>query len=312
MSPGPNSAKTTAPGRERRYGKYRGKVLDNFDPLFLGRILAEVPAVPMSVLNFALPSTPYAGFFVGFFAIPPIGANVWIEYEGGDVNYPIWSGCFWEEGQMPFDPAIPTTKVFKTECITMLFNDEPEIGGFIMEVIPPAVEVPLTMSFTSEGILLTAPESVVTITPELIELTTPPAGITIAAEVIEIEIPPSTATFTEEGIVVASEAVDVTATDVNVTAAVEIEGNVEIAGAVEIEGNVEIAGAVEIEGNVEIAGAVEIEGNVEIAGAVEVEGDIAVVGAVEIVGDLALVGAGEVAGNFAVAGLIEGVVVPPL
>ncbi|HEX2095727.1 MAG TPA: phage baseplate assembly protein V [Longimicrobiaceae bacterium] len=297
---------------ERRYGKYRGKVLDNFDPLFLGRILAEVPAVPNSVLNWALPAAPYAGMLVGFFAVPEIGANVWIEYEGGDPNYPIWSGCFWEEGQMPFDPAIPLTKIFKTECISIMLNDEPEIGGLIIAVTPPAVNVPLTMTFTSEGITLICPESVITMTPELIEMTTPPAGITISPEVIEVEIPPSTVTLSEEGMVVTSDAIEVTATDVNITAAVEVEGNVEIAGAVEVEGNVEIAGAVEIEGNVEIAGAVEIEGNVEIAGAVEVEGDVALVGAMEIVGDLALVGAGEVAGNFAVAGVIEGVVVPPL
>ena len=60
------------------YGKYRGKVIENIDPLFQGRIIAEVPSISGSVLNWALPCTPYAGPGVGFYAIPPIGANVWI------------------------------------------------------------------------------------------------------------------------------------------------------------------------------------------------------------------------------------------
>ena len=80
---------------EKYYGKYRGKVLENDDPLFLGRILAEVAAVSGMTMNWCMPCTPYAGSDVGFYAIPPIGANVWIEFEGGDTNYPIWSGCFW-------------------------------------------------------------------------------------------------------------------------------------------------------------------------------------------------------------------------
>jgi hypothetical protein len=85
---------------EKLFGKYRGKVKNNLDPLGLGRILAEVPAVRMS-LNWCMPCVPYAAGGVGFHAIPPIGTNVWIEFEGGGIDYPIWSGCFWLEGEIP-------------------------------------------------------------------------------------------------------------------------------------------------------------------------------------------------------------------
>jgi hypothetical protein len=51
-----------------------------------------------------LPCTPYARPNVGFYAIPPIGANVWIEFEGGDPSYPIWSGGFWETAK---DNSVP-------------------------------------------------------------------------------------------------------------------------------------------------------------------------------------------------------------
>ena len=64
-------------------GKYRGKVVNNIDPLMEGRIIALVPAISELPLTWATPCVPYAGRGVGFFAVPPIGANVWIEFEGG-------------------------------------------------------------------------------------------------------------------------------------------------------------------------------------------------------------------------------------
>jgi Type VI secretion system/phage-baseplate injector OB domain len=54
-----------------------------------------------------------------------VGANVWVECEGGDPNYPIWSGCFWGIGEMP---AVPQVKVFKTDGITLTLNDLPGVG----------------------------------------------------------------------------------------------------------------------------------------------------------------------------------------
>jgi type VI secretion system (T6SS) baseplate-like injector VgrG len=83
------------------WGKYRATVIDNADPLMLGRLLCEVPSLPTTLLNWALPCVPYAGEKARMFALPPIGANVWIEFEGGDPEYPIWSGVFWTEPPPP-------------------------------------------------------------------------------------------------------------------------------------------------------------------------------------------------------------------
>ncbi len=172
------------------YGKYRGKVLDNLDPLTLGRIMAEVAAVPVTMLNWAMPCVPYAGPQVGFYAIPPIGANVWIEYEGGDPNFPVWSGCFWGETEVPLQ-AQPASKIFKTEFITMILNDVPEDGGFTLECVPPAVATPITMLFNSEGLTITCPDSVIKMTPERITLTVQESVISITAENIETTVPSS-------------------------------------------------------------------------------------------------------------------------
>lgn len=116
------------------YGKYRGKITDNKDPLMQGRVRAKVPAVfGDDETGWALPSTPYAGSGVGFFFIPPIDANVWIEFEGGNPDYPIWTGCFWSAGDVPVLPALPDTKVIKTNTATIKLDDLPGIGGITIE-----------------------------------------------------------------------------------------------------------------------------------------------------------------------------------
>lgn len=80
----------------RFYGKYRATVFNNIDPESRGRIQALVPDVlGITPSTFALPCLPVAGKQSGAFFVPEIGAGVWIEFEQGDPDYPIWSGCFW-------------------------------------------------------------------------------------------------------------------------------------------------------------------------------------------------------------------------
>ena len=99
---------------DRHYGKYRGVVTDNEDPKNLGRVKARVPEVLGDVdTGWALPAAPFAGDGIGLFTIPPPDSGIWIEFEAGDVSRPIWSGCWWGDGQLP-DQASPSIKVFKT------------------------------------------------------------------------------------------------------------------------------------------------------------------------------------------------------
>jgi uncharacterized protein involved in type VI secretion and phage assembly len=98
--------------RNRFFGKYRGTVVD-VDSGTL-RVKAEVPAVLGSVpTGWCMPCVPYAGKGVGMAFLPEVGAGVWIEFEAGDVSYPIWSGCYWREGETPADAA-PAVKVILT------------------------------------------------------------------------------------------------------------------------------------------------------------------------------------------------------
>lgn len=116
------------------FGKYRGKVTGNKDPMNLGRVQVSAPAVlGDGRLAWAMPCVPYAGPRVGLFAIPPVGANIWVEFEGGDPDLPIWSGCFWGKDELPFTPAVAETKGLKTEFVTITVDDRAGAGGLTVE-----------------------------------------------------------------------------------------------------------------------------------------------------------------------------------
>ncbi len=99
---------------DKFFGKYRGVVLNNIDPLQKGRIQAQVPDVAsLAPTTWAMPCVPIAGIQSGFYAVPVIGSGVWVEFEQGDPDYPIWVGCFWgSAAEVPslaraVPPAIP-------------------------------------------------------------------------------------------------------------------------------------------------------------------------------------------------------------
>ncbi len=88
--------------RTRHFGKYRGLVRDISDPDNLCRIKASVPAVyDAEDSPWAMPAFPYAGPQHGLVLLPEVGDGVWIEFEGGDISRPIWSGCWWANNQRP-------------------------------------------------------------------------------------------------------------------------------------------------------------------------------------------------------------------
>ncbi|MFI2346423.1 phage baseplate assembly protein V [Streptomyces sp. NPDC019443] len=118
------------------YGKYRGVVTDNClqsgksDPQ--GRIRAKVVDVYGEDKSpWALPAVPYAGNGLGLYLVPPVDALVWIEFEHGDPHYPVWSGCFWAENQLP--ATTPEKKVLKTPAGTVTLDDSSNSAGITIE-----------------------------------------------------------------------------------------------------------------------------------------------------------------------------------
>lgn len=111
--------------RNRFYGKYRGVVTD-IDANTM-RIKAKVPGVlGQQKTGWCMPCVPYAGPQIGIAFLPDEGTGVWIEFEGGDVSYPIWTGCYWRTDEPPED-VTPDIKAIVTKTgHKILLNDDEE------------------------------------------------------------------------------------------------------------------------------------------------------------------------------------------
>ncbi len=122
------------------FGKYRGRVVDNEDPQGLGRLQVSVQSVfGEGKSSWALPCTPYAGKGVGLYLIPPLEANVWVEFEAGDPNAPIWAGCFWSDGEMPQEASEPKMRVLKCDGLTLSIEDD---------------NIDVSVTVTSDGVVI--------------------------------------------------------------------------------------------------------------------------------------------------------------
>ncbi len=114
---------------EKRFGKSRGIVTDNKDPQKRGRLKLRIPSVLANQdTDWALPCLPYGGADQqGMFMVPEVDAQVWVEFEEGDIHRPIWVGTFWQqEGDPPEDAAKeePTTRLLQTKSGHILQFDD--------------------------------------------------------------------------------------------------------------------------------------------------------------------------------------------
>ena len=126
------------------YGKYRGTVVNNIDPLQIGRVQVSVPDVSLIPGSWAMPCLPIAGKQEGIFMVPQIGAGVWVEFEQGNPDYPIWVGGFWGSlAEVPVlalaPPAIPPGQnivVQTTAQNAVVLSDSPPTpvsGGIVLK-----------------------------------------------------------------------------------------------------------------------------------------------------------------------------------
>jgi hypothetical protein len=128
------------------YGKYRGTVLNNVDPEQRGRLMLNVPDVLGPIpSSWAEPCVPLAGPSgppMGVYLVPPVGAGVWVEFEHGDPDYPIWSGCRWgaqsdipplARAGNPADPNIVMQSLLQHMVMISDMPPTPATGGIILK-----------------------------------------------------------------------------------------------------------------------------------------------------------------------------------
>jgi uncharacterized protein involved in type VI secretion and phage assembly len=107
----------------------------------MGRIQAIVPDVSNVIPStWAMPCVPLAGMQMGAYFVPPVGAGVWIEYEQGDPDHPIWVGGFWgSAAEVPAlalagVPASPNIVMQTIGQCTFVISDLPgPTGGFMLK-----------------------------------------------------------------------------------------------------------------------------------------------------------------------------------
>jgi hypothetical protein len=136
------------------YGKYRGTVLLNIDPEQRGRLSLQIPDVLGPIPStWAEPCVPLAGPTgppMGVYMVPPIGAGVWVEFEQGDPNHPIWVGCRWgTQSDIPLaalagNPADPSIVMQSLLQQGIIISDMPP-------TVPPPIMPPVP---TTGGIIL--------------------------------------------------------------------------------------------------------------------------------------------------------------
>lgn len=163
---------------KRYYGKYRGTVINNIDPMQIGRIMVMVPDVSNLMLSsWAMPCAPVAGINMGMFALPLIGGGVWVEFEQGDPDYPIWVGGFWGmAAEVPLmshmvPPAVPGITLQTPLKNGIVISDVPgPTGGIQLQTATGAM-----ISVTDIGIMISNGKGAV------INLTGPTVDINLGA-----------------------------------------------------------------------------------------------------------------------------------
>lgn len=126
-------------GAQKFYGKYRGMVISNVDPMQQGRLMVQVPDVGGLIPGtWAMPCVPIAGIQNGMFALPIPGSGVWVEFEQGDPDFPIWVGGFWgSAAEVPAlalltPPAVPAITLQTPLQNGVTISDVPGPTGGIM------------------------------------------------------------------------------------------------------------------------------------------------------------------------------------
>lgn len=164
--------------QKKYYGKYRGTVVNNIDPMQIGRIQVMVPDVSNLMLSsWAMPCAPVAGINMGVFTLPLIGGGVWVEFEQGDPDYPIWVGGFWgTAAEVPVlsrmvPPVIPGITLQTPLKNGIVISDVPgPTGGIQIQTATGAM-----ISVTDIGILISNGKGAV------INLTGPTVDINLGA-----------------------------------------------------------------------------------------------------------------------------------
>lgn len=175
----------------RFFGKYRGQVTDVDDPDNIGRIMALVPSVMGgdTPVGWALPSFPFTGDGCGHVTLPAVGAMVWIEFEGGNLDFPIWTGGFFLPGQRP-SPDTNGAHVIVTQGGHKLVLDDD--GGSVSLEHSGGAKIELTSSaitLSIGGSTMEMSLTAISFNEGIVKIG--PAGVSLVSGAMSLGVPPT-------------------------------------------------------------------------------------------------------------------------
>ena len=180
---------------QKYYGKYRGTVTDISDPENRCRIRAKVPAVlGDQPCGWAMPVAPFAGDGHGLVMLPEVGAGVWIEFEAGQLDSPIWSGGWWANGQRP-DPQGTGVRVLVSKNGHRIVVDD-DADKIIISHSSDTDALSKRITLTGDDITLTFGLCSIKISQDSISLNdgiikVGPAGVSLVNGAMAFGVPPT-------------------------------------------------------------------------------------------------------------------------
>src|SRR2546423_633733 len=131
---------------QKYFGKYRGVVINNIDPMQMGRLMVQVPDISLIPSTWAMPCFPVTGKQMGVWVLPVIGSGVWVEFEQGNTDYPVWVGCFpGSAADVPAlalagNPVSPSIVLQTTLQNTLMISDMAgPAGGILLKTMTGAL-----------------------------------------------------------------------------------------------------------------------------------------------------------------------------
>ena len=150
-----------------------------------------------------MPSVPCGGPHAGFFAVPAVGAQVWVVFEGGDPARPVWTGVFWSPEDVPVRPALPSTTAIVGRQARITLDDLPGVASIRLDltalletyvhVDQTGIELrcgPSTVRVDHAGVLLACGTSTLAMTPAGTLLTTGTSTLSVLAAGVTVDHQP--------------------------------------------------------------------------------------------------------------------------
>lgn len=184
-------AVTDAESDPKIYGVVVGRVIDVLDPLMLGRVQVQIPAIDALDLSpWARVATIGASLAAGVYWIPNLEDEVLVAFEQGDINAPYVIGSLWSAIMVPPLPSpVPQMRLIRSPLGNqIMFMEAPP------SIVINTADMVHTITMSPAGIQIVSGANIINMTPDGVTITGTPNINLVATGAININAPTVTVT----------------------------------------------------------------------------------------------------------------------